>query len=135
MIIDKQNLFSEDQALTASAVSSNVIDLGNDHAYLQPLNEKGLIEVLAQVTLALTGGTSLQVVLQSDDDVAFGSPTVVLESAVVPAADLVAGYQFKLGKLPRINEQYLRLSYVIVGPFGAGTIFGALVLDRQTNGA
>lgn len=135
MIFDKQGLFSEDQALTASAASSNVVDLGNDHAYVQALNEKGDVEVFCQVTEAMAGGTSLKVTLQSDDDVAFGSPTTVLESAVILTAELVAGYQFKLGKLPRINEQYVRLYFTIVGPMTGGKVFAGLNLDRQTNGA
>lgn len=133
MILDKENMFSDDQAITASAASENVIDLGNDSALVQQLNEKGVIENLVQVVEDFAGGTSLQVTLQSDDDVNFGSPTTVLETAVILLADLVAGYQFKFGKLPRINEQYVRLYYTVVGPFTGGKITAGLVLDRQTN--
>lgn len=135
MILDKENLFSEDQDLGAAAdqaiVSTNIIDLGNDDAAVQALNEKGG-QLLVQVTEAFAGGTSVKVGLFSDDDVAFGSPTTVLETAAVATASLVAGYQFKLA-LPPINEQYLRLTYTVVGTMTAGMIVAGIVLDKQTN--
>jgi hypothetical protein len=135
MIADKENLFSEDQAITVTAGSTNVIDLGADSSRIQALNEKGDVEVLAQITTAMAGGTSLQVTLQSDNDVAFGSATDLLTSAAIATAALVAGYQFKIGKLPRINERYLRLYYTVVGTMSAGKVFAGLILDRQTAGA
>lgn len=124
---------SDDQAVTVSAASTNIIDLGNDSAKVQALNSKGDLEILAQVTTDFTGGTSIAVTLQTDDDVAFGSPTTVISSAAIAAASLVAGYQFKLGKLPRINEQYARLYYTVVGTMSAGAITSTLLVDRQTN--
>lgn len=134
MIFDKQALFSEDQALTVSAASSNVIDLGDDSARVQALNEKGDLEVMIQVTTAFAGGTSLKATLQSDDDEAFGSPTTVLDSAAVVTASLVQGYQFPFGELPRISERYLRVAYTIVGTMSAGKVFAGLNLDRQSSG-
>lgn len=133
MITDKENLFSEDQAVTVSAASTNVIDLGNDASEIQALNEKGHVELFVQVTTAFASGTSLKVTLQSDDDEAFGSATTLLDTAAIATASLVAGYQFKFGSLPQINEQYLRLYYTVVGTMSAGKIFAGLVVDRQTN--
>jgi hypothetical protein len=133
MIIDYQNLFSNDQAITVSAASTNVIDLGNDSARVKALNEKGEIEFLAQVTTAFDGGTSIAVAVQSDDDEAFGSPTTVVTSAAVATASLVAGYQFKIAVAANlINEQYARLYYTVVGTMSAGKVLSAIVLDRQT---
>jgi hypothetical protein len=134
MIIDYQNLFSNDQAVTVSAASTNVIDLGDDSARVKALNEKGEIEILCQVTTAFEGGTSLAVKVQTDNDEAFGSPTDVVASAAVGYATLVAGYQFKIAVAANlINEQYARLYYTVVGTMSAGKVLGALVLDRQTN--
>ena len=45
MIIDKQNLFSDDQAITVTADSTNVIDLGADDSKIQAINEKGGVEL------------------------------------------------------------------------------------------
>jgi len=133
MILDKQNLFSEDQAVTVTAASTNVIDLGNDHARVQALNEKGRIDILCQVTTAFASGTSIDVAFQSDDDVAFGSPTTLRTTGAIATATLVAGYQFKIGTVPQINEQYLRLVYSVVGTMSAGNVMAGLVLDNQTS--
>lgn len=134
MYIDKQALFSDDQAITVDAESTNSIDLGDDESEIQALVEKGDIDVLAQVTTALTGGTSLCVQLQTSDSSTFSTATTLLQTAAIAAASLVAGYQFRLGKLPIGTLRYLRLYYDVVGTFSAGKVTGALVLDRQTNG-
>lgn len=136
MILDKENLFSEDQAFAGlidntTGYSTNIIDLGNDSARVQAMNEKGG-EILVQVTTTFASGTSLKVELLSDDDEAFGSPTTVVSSAAVVTASLVAGYQFKL-RLPEINEQYLRLKYTVAGTMTAGKVLAGLILDKQTN--
>lgn len=134
MILDYENLFSNDQAITVTAAPTNVIDLGDDDSAVQALNQKGELDVFCQVTTAFAGGTSLQVALQSDDDEAFGSATTIMTSAAIATASLVAGYQFKFGKLPRINERYIRLYYTVVGTMSAGKVVAGLVLDTQTNG-
>lgn len=138
MIIDKENVFDADATVTIADTtqnSTNIIDLGDDSARIQALNEKGDVELFVQVTTAFSGGTSLKVELLSDNDEAFGTPKTVLASAAVATASLVAGYQFPLGKLPRIDEQYLRLKYTVVGTMSAGKVFAALIRDRQTANA
>ena len=134
MILDKQNLMSDDQALTASVASTNVIDLGDDTSKVKALNEKGDLEVFAQVTTAFSGGTSVKATLQSDDDEAFGSPTTLIETAAIAVADLVAGYGFRFKGLPEINERYLRMYFTVVGTPTAGKVTAGLALQRQTSG-
>lgn len=134
MFIDKQALFSEDQAITVSAESTNFIDLGDDASEIQAIVEKGEADVLVQVTKALDSGTSLAVRLDTSDSSTFSSSTTLLETEAIAEASLVAGYQFRLGKLPIGTLRYLRTYYVAVGTFDAGTVTAALVLDRQTNG-
>lgn len=134
MIMDKQNRLSESQLLTTTDISDNVIDLGADSSKVQALVERAG-ELFCQVDVSLTGGTSLQVVVQVDDDVAFGSPTILYSTAVIVAADLVAGYQFRVAQLPvHISERYLSFNYVISGTFSAGSVVAGIVLDKQTNG-
>jgi hypothetical protein len=136
MYIDKDLVMSDDQAVTITANSTHLIDLGDDSSLVQALNSKGNLELLVQVTETFVGGTSVAVTLKSDNDVAFGSPLTVLDSGAVVTASLVQGYQFKFGKLPRINEQYIRMTYTCVGnTYTAGKIFATLVIDRQTNNA
>lgn len=134
MILDKQALLSEDQALTTTAVSTNVIDMGADAAEIQAFIEKAG-DLLVQVTEALESGTSVQVQVQVDDAEGFGSLVTLLETAAVVTADLITGYQFRLGALPpHTSKRYLRIRYLIVGTYDAGTVFAGFVNAKQTNG-
>jgi hypothetical protein len=133
MILDKQNLFSEDQAITATANSTNIIDLGADNALVNTPNLKDA-ELYVQVTADFATLTSLTVTLTTDNDVAFGSETTLLTSAAIAAASLVAGYKFKFSKLPEGTERYLRLTYTVAGSDATtGTIMAGLVLGSQTS--
>lgn len=134
MIMDYQNLLSDSQPLTTTAVSANIIDLGADDVAVQAFVERAG-KLFCQVDVALATGTSLAVEVQVDDDVAFGSPTTLLITGVIAQADLVAGFQFPLGELPaHISERYLRFNYVIIGAFDAGSVVAGIVLDTQSNG-
>lgn len=133
MIFDKENLYSDKQAITVTAVSENVIDFGADHAYVVQPNEKGMIHNLVQVTEDFVGLTSLKVTLQTSVDEAFSSPITVVESGAVLAADLKAGYKFPLTCLPEGLKQYVRLNYTVAGTASAGNVMAGLVLDKQTN--
>ncbi len=125
MYLDKQNLYSEDQALTATAASTNVID--------HTVAETGpgeAVEIIAQVTEDFAGGTSVAVTLQTDSDEAFGTAQDVVSTAAVAVASLTAGYQFRLSTLPVGLAQYTRLNYTVVGTPTAGTVTAGLALDR-----
>ena len=90
-----------------------------------------LLDVI--VTEAFTNIVSLQVQLQTDDDVDFGSPTVLYETPAIVLADLVASYKFAMKAIPPNCEDYLRLAYVLVGGTDpdAGQIFAALAVGTQ----
>lgn len=135
MIIDKQNLFSEAQAVTASAASTNVIDLGATDSKIQPFHNKGGgFMVNAQVVENFNNLTSLKVGLQTANDEAFSSPDTVLETTVV-LASLKAGYIFPLSVLPEGMKRYVRLYYTVTGTAPTtGKMTAGLVLDKQTNG-
>src|SRR5262245_60054342 len=100
MILSKQALFSEAQAITASAASTNLIDRGAPGTPLGAPTTvprdlgKSDIPILIQVVTAFATLTSLAVTLQADDDVAFGSPTTVDQTPTIAVATLVAGYKF-----------------------------------------
>lgn len=135
MIRDKLLQFSEAQAVTASAASTNYLDLGS----AREANDNGLIELIARIhTLFVTGdAATLTVALQADNDSAFGTPTTVLQSAsAIAVASLVAGYEPLRVRFPRliVPERYVRLYYTVgTGSFSAGKIDAELVLDRQAN--
>jgi len=125
MVLDKQNLFSEDQAITVTAVSTNIIDLGTDATGTPTPNNKDA-EILAQVTTAFVGGTSVAFSLYTDSDVAFGSATLMFTTAAVVTASLVAGYKFKVPTLPEGVERYVRATYTVVGTHSAGAVTAGL---------
>lgn len=103
MIRDRQNSFSNDQAVTADAVSSNVIDLGPLSAgnTLRDIGagETLYLHVLVKKAFVTSGSATLTVTLESDStpDLAT-SPTVhAAIAAALAAGTLVAGYWIAKG--------------------------------------
>lgn len=140
MLLDGELQFSNRQAITGTAASTNVIDLGDTGT--RPWSGAKLTrdiggwcnDLLIQVTQDFTGGTSVQVQIQTDDNAAFSSAKTVGQTAAVPVADLKAGYRFSLHDFPiGTSERYVRLNYVVVGTPTAGTITAAVAAgtDRR----
>ena len=131
---------STDSPTTGAQTSNNVIDLQN--ARDLGIGDDPALKVLAVVTTAFTGGTSIQVSVQgSTDNSTF---TTMASGPVLVEANLVAGTHLCDIDLPRIAgalydrpgasqalPRYLRLGYTTVGTHGAGALFAALVLDRH----
>lgn len=120
MPIDQQNMFSDNQAITASALSS-VIDMGNPATdvmgNLAPADPgQSEINVEARVTADFATLTSLQVQLEQSANADGSAGTVLLQTAAIPVATLKKGYKFALGSLPAgISQRYLVLNYAVVG--------------------
>lgn len=126
MIMDKYNLFSDDQAVTTTAASTNVIDLGAD-LNIPGADTNQVLELFAQVSEEdFAGGTSVKLQVQTDTTDAFSSATTVAETAAIALADLVKGYRFAMRQLPDVAERYVRLNYVVVGTHTAGKITAGL---------
>ena len=133
MLLDGETQFSNRQAITTTAVSTNIIDLGatgtraNNTSPLTRDIGGWDNDLLIQVTQDFAGGTSVQVQIQTDDNAAFSSPTTVASSEVAPVASLKAGYRFGLADFPiKTSERFVRLNYVVVGTMTAGTITAAV---------
>lgn len=132
MYIDRQNLFGQDQAVTASAASTDYIDLGSarDVGNGEPL------EVLVLVTESATaaGAATVQVAVQTDDNSSFSSATNLVLSDAIPKASLTAGTEVLRVKVPHGTERYLRLYFTVgTGPLTAGKFTSGLVPLRQAN--
>jgi hypothetical protein len=112
MYVDKFLEFSRNQALTAKAASTNVIDLGVDHDIGR--GEPMAVTIHVGVSASANDGNETYTfTLQTDDNSSFSSATN-LTSITVAAADLVAGYKFFIG-VPKANERYLRMNYTLGG--------------------
>ena len=132
MILDKQNLFSDDQEVTESAASTNYIDLGDNASEIQDDVEKNA-EILAQVTTTFAGGTSIAVKIQEADETDFSDAVDLHTTPAIALASLEAGYKFNLGRiLPLVSKQYVRLYYTVVGTMSAGAITAGLIVNNQT---
>lgn len=141
MIFSQQQIFSDAQAVTATAISENVIDLGvratpyDAAAALAGDKGKGNpVPILAQIVEDFNTLTSLTVAIETSDNANLSSSTV-LASQVIPLADLVAGKQIAVQFLPNgVTGRYLGLRYTVTGiPPTTGAVTAGITMGNQTN--
>ena len=129
MILDYENMFSNDQAITATAVSANVVDLGPE------AGDGAGRKVAIAVTEDFATLTSLTIALQTDDVEAMSGATDVLTTEAFPAAELVVGKVIEVPVPSMVMERYTRLNFTVGGSNAtAGKVKAGIVLDVQTNG-
>ena len=130
MILNVQEMWSDDQAITTTAASTNVIDL----AAIRGVGTGVPVPIEVLVTVAFANGTSLQPILQTDNDEAFGSALALITGAAIATATLARGYRFvEFDFIPLAQaERYLRFNYVVVGTMNAGKITAGIVAGHQT---
>jgi Bbp16-like protein len=134
MILDAQNLYSDAQALTATAVSTNIIDHGAD-------GNLGIGEpmcVLITVDVALDNTTTNETytaTLETDDNAAFTSATAVSDARTLTAGS-AAGTKFVINVPPNtVMERFSRLTYTLGGTTPTATLTAALIpLSFLANG-
>lgn len=120
MIIDAQQLYSDAQALTATAVSTNLIDHGIDRNI--GIGEPLAVVVIVDVALdRTTGDETYTVTLQTDDNAAFSSATTV--AGPVSMTTYAAGTKFVIAVPPdTVTERFTRLNYTLGGTTPTGTV-------------
>lgn len=138
MIMDRQLIMSDNQAFTAveEAISTNVIDFG-----ALGLGDKGIggsvVELIVRVSTLFTSGgaATLVVLVETDDDEAFGSATAILTTATLALATVaVAGATLVHLRLPITTERYVRCTYTVgTAVMTAGAVDAFVVLDSDTN--
>lgn len=136
MIFDQQTLLSDAQAITATAASTNVLDLGPiNSGFARDIGKGKQIPLLIQVVEAFNNLTSLAVALQVDDNSGFSSAKTVWTTTLV-LADLVAGKVVIPEYIPRgTDERYLRLNYTVTGTAPTtGKITAGVTMGNQSNG-
>lgn len=140
MIFSAQQIFSDDQNLTASGVSTNIIDLGptgtvlgNSVALVRDIGKGNPIEIVIQLT-ADSSGTSptLTAVLEADDNAGFASAKEVASS--VTLSDGVAGDRLSINYVPQgADERFIRINYTLAGTSPDYTVTAGVVCGAQTN--
>lgn len=120
--LDNQLLLSDAQALTASAASTNIIDLSASRniGAGEPMAVALTIDVAADHT---TGDETYSVAVEVDDDSSFGSATTIATYTL--SASTVKGDVHVIG-VPvtptNADNRYLRLSYTLAGTTPSVTV-------------
>ncbi len=131
MIIDKQLELSSEQAVTASAASTNVIAKGKGDMGLE---ESLYLAITVKEAATAAGAATVTFSIQQDDDSAFGSAETVFASEAIGKADLIIGKQL-FYKLPLgLDKDYARVYYTVAtGPLTAGKFDAQIVNGIQKN--
>ena len=129
MYIDRNLLFSEGQALTATALSTlrpplqDKRDVGKSPMFLV---------LLVTTTFVSAGATTLDIDMVTDDLTGMASP-IALQKLVptpIPKASLVQGFKLVVPMAPGAYEQFVALNYTVAtGPFTAGNLT-AFITDQ-----
>jgi hypothetical protein len=143
MIMDRSALFSDQQAITADAASTNLIDTGaRGTVYgaaspiVRDLGPGTRVPLVVTVTETFNNLTSMAILVQTDDNAAFSSPKTVFTSPTYTLAQLATGAEYLLPEWFPVgtNERYVRLFYDITGTAPTtGKITAGAVAARQTN--
>lgn len=129
MILDSTTLFSDGQAITASAPSTNTVDLGPG----RDIGPGVPVPLLCQVVEDFDNLTSLTVEIQTSDTEDFANADTLVRSTRL-AGDLKRGNRFPIAVIPDGTRRYLRLNYVIAGTAPSkGRITAGIVWGVQSN--
>lgn len=141
MLTSAQQIFSDDQNLTSSGASTNVLDLGAPGtvigapaALTRDIGKGQPIPLLIRLT-ADTGGTSptLDIAVQVDTVENFASPTTV--KSLTQVGDESAGFEIYTDVyLPEdVNQRYLRLNYTLGGTSPDYTVWAGIIVHKSSN--
>lgn len=122
MFLDSQLQFSDAQALTATAASTNIVDTGplsgsaaNTSRDMFTGEALGVVITVDVAADATTGDETYQFDLQTDDNSGFSSATVIATRTIARTA-LTLNSQHVIPVPPEVNvEQFIRMNYVLGG--------------------
>lgn len=132
MLLDKQLEFSDSQAVTTTAISTNVVDLGPTNT-LKDIGGPEAVYLIIQTDVAVTGATSVAFSLESSSTANLATtPTVHYSSAAIPVASLPASISVAVAPLPAgAYQRYMGIRYTVVGTATTGAFSAFLVRDAQ----
>lgn len=132
MIMDKENEFSDNQTVTVSAASTNIIDIKKPG----DASEELYVNILVDEAAVAAGAATVDFKLETDDNVGFSSAKQLWASGVIAKATLVAGYVVAKFRLPKGVEQFLRGYFTVAtGPLTAGKFSWWLSFDVDHDNA
>ena len=142
MILNKDLILSENQAVTATAISANVIAWpdngtppGEGAAITRNLGSGTPIPMLMQVTEAFATLTSLTITMETSDNADLSAGTVLGSSEAIAAAALVPGYRPSFSRFvpDATMKKYFGLRYTVTGTAAtAGKITAAVATEVNT---
>lgn len=137
MMLDAQLQLSSAQAVTASAVSTNTIDLSQNRDLASGDTLVALFTVDSTVTAAGAATVNFQIVSSASGNLS--SPTILAQSGPIPKADLTAGRApFSVGLAQNaslaisLGQRYIGVQYTVgTGPLTAGSFTCCLTTDTN----
>lgn len=130
MLYDLENLFSDNQAITTDAASTNVVKMAA--GVLKEVAFGTPIPLRIQVTEDFATLTSLNIKVQTAADAAFTTPVTLAETGDIAVAKLKAGYVAPINFIPKGNLGYMRLYYDVTGTTAtAGKITAGIVAANE----
>ena len=123
-MLDNTLFFSDAQAVTASAASTNILDLGGGDLH------HGLYLVLKVVGADFATCTSVTPSLQVSDDSTFSSPETAMTLPTFPVASLTNGTVLAKVCLPVGMKKYARMYYTVTGSNATAGKLEAFLTDN-----
>lgn len=137
-MVDDFLKLSAAQAVTATAVSTNTVDLGTSRD-LGP-GEKLNVQVTVDQTVTAAGAATVTFQVISSAAAALTSPTILGQTDAIGKAELTAGRKPIVIPVPRaslisaqaLGQRYFGLQYTVgTGPLTAGQFTAYVVIDPQ----
>lgn len=123
MLLDSQNLFSQNQEITSGTIySQNIIDFGKNDVSFAPC--------IIQAVEDFSSLTSLNVIVQTSETQTFENSVDLIESKLL-LENLKAGAKFPINFLPKGNKGFMRLAYVVEGTETTGKITAGVVASNE----
>lgn len=112
MLVDRENTVSKEQALTATAVSTDVVDLSAAPTDLFGGSPECNLVVVVEETFVSGGSSTLVIDVVDDDNTSLSSPAVLASSPSIAKAALVAGAKFAIPVPPNLGATSGRQRYI-----------------------
>ena len=131
MYTDAQTRFSNNQAITTGTqISTNALDL------LSPNTNMGIgakRQVVAQITAAFTGGTSVRAEYIQSANADLSSPDILATGPTIAEAAALPGVKLLDIVAPNNTKRYVGVRYISVGTHTTGTVFAGIVAETDHN--